>query len=212
MDTYKLIKGSEGLIKKIASQFYGTSYEDLYQAGVLGLLKAYKNYLDNGTCKFSTYAYEYIYGEMYLLVNNKNIKINKDLIRLAKMIDKAKITLTQKYNRVPNTKELSEFLEIKENIINEAIMASKSVASLDNDENYSLYETVKCNEKVNIDDQIFLEQCLDKLSSDEKKIIKARYYDDLTQSQVAKNLMMTQVMVSRYEKKGLEKMHAFMMQ
>lgn len=210
MDIEQLIKGSEGLIKKIASQFYGASYEDLYQAGILGVLKAYKNYINNGTCKFSTYAYEYIYGEMYLFVNNRNIKINKDLINLSKTIEKAKNTLTQKYNRVPSINELSEFLNIDEKIINEAIMANKDIMSLDNSENYSLYETVKKDEKVSLDDQILINECLDNLTIDERKIIKARYYDDLTQSEIAKKMAMTQVMVSRYEKKGLAKMHQFM--
>lgn len=210
MDIEKLIKGSEGLIKKIASQFYNSEFEDLYQAGVLGLLKAYKNYKENGTTKFSTYAYDYIYGEMYQFVQNKNIKINKDITKLYKVIEKTITTLTQKYNRVPSLYEVSKFLNINEKLIYDAYMSGKEIMSIDNEDN-NVLNSIKAN-NTNIDNKILIDECLDNLSKDEKNIIKARFYEDLTQSETAKKLCMTQVMVSRYEKRSLSKMQQFMMQ
>ncbi len=65
MELETLIKLHEKLIYKIASNFYGAPKEDLYQAGIISIIKAYNNYVDNGTTKFTTYAYDYIFGEMY---------------------------------------------------------------------------------------------------------------------------------------------------
>ena len=205
-----IIRGNTNLIYKIASKFYGAETDDLYQAGVLGLLKAYKNYKDNGTTKFSTYAYDYIYGEMYMLVNNRAMKINKDILKLYRMIEKTRFALAQKYNRIPSNNEIASFLELSESQIDEAIIAGKEIMSLDSEQDMPYYETIKVTEKVNVDDQILISESLEMLSSDEKKIIKARYYEDMTQSEIAKRLAMTQVMVSRYEKKGLDKMQQFM--
>lgn len=210
MTIEEIIRGNTNLIYKIASKFYGVETDDLFQAGVLGLLKAYRNYKDNGTTKFSTYAYDYIYGEMYLLVNNRAMKINKEILKLYRMIEKTRFSLAQKYNRVPSNEEIALFLEIPEYQINEAIMAGKEIMSLDSEQDMPFYETIKADEKINVDDQILISEGLEMLSNDEKEIIKARYYEDMTQSEVAKKLAMTQVMVSRYEKKGLNKMQQFM--
>ena len=68
-----IIKSNEKMIYKLTNKFYGVDKEDLFQAGVLGLLKALKNYKESDA-KFSTYAFEYIYGEMYNLALNKTIK------------------------------------------------------------------------------------------------------------------------------------------
>lgn len=209
MNIESLIKCNTNLIYKIAQSFYGVPKEDLFQAGVLGILKAYKNYKRDGEVKFSSYAYDYIYGEMYTLVNNKTIKVNKDILKLYKMIEKTRYTLAQKYNRVPSNKEIAMFLEIPEKNINDAILAGKEIMSLDNDK-LPLIDIIKIEEKTSLDDKILLSEGLKILSDDERKIIKARYYEDLTQSQVARKLSMTQVMVSRYEKKGLSKMQAYL--
>lgn len=198
------------LIYSIAKQFYGVEKEDLFQAGVLGLLKAYKNFVDDGTCKFTTYATKYIYGEMYNLVSNKAIKINRNLRKVIKLINQAKEGLTQKLHRVPSTDEIAQFLEIPESTAIEALGAASEIMSLDNEQDISLYETIKCDENVNLDDQILIDQSLEMLTEDERNIIKARYYEDLTQCEVARKLKMTQVKVSRYEKKGLDKMQQFM--
>lgn len=205
-----IIRGNTNLIYKIASKFYGAETDDLFQAGVLGLLKAYKNYKDNGTTKFSTYAYEYIYGEMYMLVNSRTMKINKELLKLYRVIEKTRFSLAQKYDRVPSNLEIATFLELDPKQIDEAVMAGKEIMSLDSEQDMPFYETIKVDEKINVDDQILISEGLEMLSKDEKEIIKARYYDDMTQSEVAKKLAMTQVMVSRYEKKGLSKMQQFM--
>ncbi len=210
MKVEDLIKDNQKLIYKIATSFYNVDMEDLYQAGVLGLLKAFKNYDIKSGAKFSSYAYDYIYGEMYSLVNNRNIKISKDVLKLYRMIEKTRYALCQKYGHVPSDREIANFLEMDEQQISEAIMAGKEIMSLDEQEFKPVYETVAIKEKTNIDDQIMISQSLEMLTPDEQSIIKARFYEDMTQSEVAKKLAMTQVMVSRYEKKGLSKMCQYM--
>ena len=210
MQIDKLIESNQKMIYKIASSFYNVDMEDLYQAGVLGLLKAYKNYNHRSNAKFSSYAYDYIYGEMYSLVNNRNIKISKDILKLYRMIEKTRSVLCQKLGHVPNDKEVANFLEMDEKMVNEAIMAGKDIMSLDEKDLMPVYEMIASEEKTNVDDQIMISDSLERLTPDEQKIIKARFYEDMTQSEVARKLAMTQVMVSRYEKKGLAKMCEYM--
>ena len=194
------------LIKHIAKGFYQVPYEDLLQAGAVGLLKAYKNYRSNGTTKFSSYAYEYIFGEMYDLVNkNREIKVSKDVLKLAKKISLAQSNLSLKLNRTPTYEEIAKFLNIDLYSISEAICLTKSLIYMDSnkDEERSLYETIPNKENVSLDDKIMLKESLNTLPMEERQIIKYRYFDDYTQMEVAKQMGLTQVMVSRKEKKSL---------
>lgn len=204
-----IIKSNEKMIYKLTNRFYGVDKEDLFQAGVLGLLKALKNYKESDA-KFSTYAFDYIYGEMYNLALNKTIKINKEILKLYKSIEKTRAILSQKMDRIPSNEDIAKFLNMDIKDINNAVMSGFSIMSLDNEREMPYYETIRLDEKNNIDDAILISESLETLTDDEQNIIKARYYEDLTQSEVAKKLCMSQVMVSRYEKKGLTKMQAFM--
>jgi RNA polymerase sporulation-specific sigma factor len=214
MTSEELIESNKGLILNICNKFYNAETEDLFQVGAQALLQAYKNYRSDGTTKFSTYAYPYIYGAMYALVSNNNsLKINQYLLKVRKLTEKTRYELAQKYNRIPTNHELSLYLEIPEDIIDQATMSMDSVKSLDaegdNERNY--YETIGSEINVSIDDKLDIDDSLKRLSDSEREIIKARYYSDMTQSEVARKLNMTQVMVSRYEKKGIEKMRQYMM-
>ena len=202
-----------GLIKKIANKFYNASREDLIQVGVIGLLKAYQNYKDTKSAKFSTYAYPYIFGEMYQLVNsNKDIKVSKDLLKLYKVVEKTRYELAQRLNYVPTDMEVAQFLELDFNLVSEAVLCTQAMISLDDEASeLNLHEVIADQHTVNADLKIDIDDSFKVLDSCEKEIIKARYYDDLTQSEVAKKLNMTQVMVSRYEKKSLEKMKMALM-
>lgn len=211
MELELVLKENVGLIWNIAKRFYTESKNDLYQAGVLGLIKAYQNYKSDGECKFSTYAYKYIYGEMYNVAINKTIKQSKDLIKLVKLVEMTKNKLAQKLMREPSIKEVAEFLEMDEETINYALLSASVMLSLDNgDDDLNLHEVIPCEEKVSVDDRIMLSDSINELDLLEKNIINARYYEDLTQSETAKKLGITQVMVSRYEKRSLKKMKDYM--
>lgn len=208
----KIINESVGLIWQIAKKFYGIDKADLYQAGVLGIIKAYYNYRNDEPTKFSTYAYKYIYGEMYLVANSKSIKVSKDILKLVKMIEHGRNLLAQKLLHTPSNKELAAFLEIPEEKIEQALMYASSVLSIDNDteDERSLHETIAYEEAITQDDKMLLNESMNTLNPLEKDIITSRYYEDLTQSETARKLGITQVMVSRYESKSLAKMREFM--
>lgn len=210
MDYNELLENNEKLIWSIASRFYDVPKEDLFQAGAVGLLKAANNYDSSSNTKFSTYAYEYIFGEMYSLVQNKNIKVSKDILNLYKKIESARYEVAQLINRVPTNLELSEYLGLDLFDVEIAIASAQEIMSLDevNDDNKSEYDYLKAANE-DIDNKILLEESLEKLSMDEKNIIMSRYYEDLTQSEVARKLKMSQVKVSRYEKKGIDKMREY---
>lgn len=206
-----IISLHEKLIYKIASKFYDIPKEDLYQAGVIGIIKAYNNFVDNGTTKFTTYAYNYIFGEMYELQNNlRSIRLNKNILGLYKKIEQTKYVLAQKLNHVPSIQELSSFLEIDEQTIYQVYMCTSNIMSLDTETERPIYETVSDPKDSISTNSIDLIDSLDTLSPEEKKIIDYRYFKDYTQSETAKILGMSQVSVSRHEKKSLNKMYNYL--
>ncbi len=200
------------LIKHVAAKFYQVPFEDLVQAGSMGVLKALKKFRQDGTCKFSTYAYDYIFGEMYdLVMKERKIKVNKDILRLAKQIDIAKNTLALKMGRSPNYEEIATFLGLSTMQIAEVASLTAEMISLDNntEEARELYETIPLTEKISLEDKVALQSSLEALSADEQKILEYRYFEDLTQKETAVKMGMTQVMISRKEKKGLERLRSF---
>ena len=197
------------LIKSIANNFYGVEYNDLYQAGVLGLIQAYNHYKDDGKTKFSTYAYKYIFGEMYnYMLSAKALKQNRDILKLTKLIEKTNVYLTQSLGKVPTTLEIANYLNIDPSLVSNAINSTYSILSLDNelDNDTSLYNTIK-DEKANNIDYLDLKWGVDNLEEPYRSIIKLRYFDDYTQQEVARKLNLTQVKVSRYERKSLDELY-----
>lgn len=214
MTTNELIANHMGLIKNIASKFYNYDREDLIQVGVIGLLNAYKNFRDNGETQFSTYAYTYIFGEMYNLVNSaRDIKVSRRMLKIYKMVEKTKYELAQRTGVMPSYEEVALFLELDPCLVAEAVNSAQTLISLDDEASeLNLHEVIPDKNKNNIDLKIDLDDSFKVLNDEEKEIIKSRYYEDLTQSEIAQKLNMTQVMVSRYEKRSLEKMRSVMMQ
>ena len=208
----KLINECVPLVWKISKQFYGVDKNDLYQAGILGIIKAYQNYKNDGTTKFSTYAYNYIFGEMYLVSCNKEIKLNKDINRLLKMIEMGRTRLSQEIMRMPSNKELAAYLEMEEEKLEQVLSYANSFVSMDEvcDDERSMHEVLALEERVSVDERLELKNSINSLDAIEKDIIKSRYYEDLTQSETARKLGITQVMVSRYEKRSLTKMRDYM--
>ncbi len=210
-DLETIIKLHEKLIYKIATKFHGAELEDLYQAGVIGIIKAYNNFKDDGTTKFTTYAYNYIFGEMYDFVNNiRTIKLNKNILKLYKKLEQAKYQLAQKINHIPSISELSSFLGYDEATIYQIYECTSSIMSLDSDTERPIYETISKPEDNISTNIIDLKDSMDTLTKEEKDIINYRYFQDFTQSETAKILGMSQVKVSRYEKKSLSKMYNYL--
>lgn len=202
---------NEPLIYSIINK-YSNYYDidDLYQVGVIGMIKAYKNYKNSYNTKFTSYAYTYIFGEIIKYINeSKSFKTSKEYRHLYKKINEAKTILTQKLMKEPTNYELSLFLEIDERLIEEVININQTIDSLDREiiedgKKVFLYDVVG-EEKDNIE-SIFLYEQLDKLSKEELLLLRERYFHDKTQSEVARDLGINQVKVSRTEQKILRKL------
>ena len=199
-------------IMSIAKKFYNVEKNDLYQAGYIGAIKALKNYKDNNITEFTTFAYKYIFGEMYELAkNNRNIKINKNYLKIYKQIENAKILLTQKFNRVPSLEEVSLFLEVDVNLINDVVITCSNIISLDeesellNDSN--MYNVV--GKSYDYDTKILVSDSLEVLNNDERKVIDLRYFQDFTQQEAAELLGINQVKVSRLETSSKKKIKKY---
>ena len=206
-----LIINNERLIYSIANYFKNyNSKEDLYQAGCLGLITAYKKYNPNMNCKFTTYAYPYILGEMRKLVReDKGLKISREITKLNLKIEKAYVLLTQKLMKEPSIEEIARFLEIPEFYVSEAILSLNKIKSIDEPvtdggRDFTLQDVIGKSE--NIDELIMLKELLQGLNSEEKAIIDNRYMKDYTQSETSKLVGMSQVQVSRKEQKVLQKL------
>jgi len=193
---------------------YSNNYnlEDLISAGRLGLMKASKNYDENKNVKFSTFCEKYILGEILEYIrNDKNIKVSRDFIRLKKKIDIVNIQFYEKKKRYPNIEELSYLLnESKEKII-DVVSTNQNVSSIDekinDNEDIFLKDTISKKENIDQIDLLCLKNTLNELSNNDKKIIKERYYNGKTQSELAKELNTTQVKVYRMERKILNELN-----
>lgn len=207
----ELILENKNLIYSITRYFEKYSNkEDLFQAGCIGMIMAYKNYNPDMNVKFTTYAYPYILGEMKKLVReDKSIKVSRNIQLLNLKIDKAIVLLTQKLMRTPTILELSDFLEMPINLIEDAINSNKPIYSIDeplNDEGKELTLQDTIGKIDNIDDLLLLKEELSKLNPFEQELINKRYVNDLTQQQTASELGISQVQVSRGEQKILTKL------
>ena len=207
----ELILENKNLIYSITRYFEKYSNkEDLFQAGCIGMIMAYKNYNPDMNVKFTTYAYPYILGEMKKLVReDKSIKVSRNIQLLNLKIDKAIVLLTQKLMRTPTILELSNFLEMPINLIEDAINSNKPIYSIDeplNDEGKELTLQDTIGKIDNIDDLLLLKEELSKLNPFEQELINKRYVNDLTQQQTASELGISQVQVSRSKQKILTKL------
>lgn len=207
----------EKLVSKIASKYSGySSFEDLKQVGMIGLLKAVQNYQPNNNpnTKFSTYAVFWIKGEILeYLRRDKNVKVSKEIIARRKEIDICSEMLSQKFGREPSISELALYLERDEASIIEAINSKDFVLSSDyymneDDEGkkLTLYDTVPYYETGYDEDILTLRCAIEELPAEEKKIIQLRYYHDMSQSEVSRELGTNQVSISRQETKILKKL------
>lgn len=201
----------EGLVYGIIQRY--TKYfekDDLYQVGMIGLINAYHNFDSTQGTKFSTYAYYYVLGEVRKYVREYGlVKVSSDLVRLNQSIEKASEQMSQRLGREPTTTELSLFLEIDEEKIEEARVAALDVKSLDYSVDEALpefYNSVASYDKETSPEILDLRRELSRLSDEEKNLIVARYYEDMTQSETSRELGISQVQVSRKEGKILEKL------
>ncbi len=199
-----------GLVHLCANRFKnrGIEYEELYSAGCLGLLKAKERFDPEFEVKFSTYAVPVILGEIKRLFRDGGtIKVSRSLKELSLKITRIREDYLLKFAREPDIDEIcSETGEPPERIC-EAINVALPPISLtpsDDDSTELLIPVSAQDEKIT--DLLSLRHIINTLEPQEKRLIYLRYYKNLTQVKTAKLLNLTQVQVSRKEKKLLEKM------
>ena len=210
----ELIDKNKHLIYSIAIKFRKVcELEDAFQAGVIGLIKAYNNYDINSGSEFSSYAYMYIYGEILSTIkSNRNIKVSSEYIKVYKAYEKTRDYLSSKLFKEPSLDEISSFMNIDSGYLGNVIEAcSFTVSTSDNlnDNGFSLEDVLGEDNTDNIDRLIDLRRAIEKLTSDERKLITLRYFKDYTQSETARILDISQVQVSRYESAILRKIREY---
>lgn len=205
----ELVVDNQNLIYSIAKKFRG-DIEDLFQVGCIGLMKAYENFDDSFETKFTTYAYKYIYGEIYkYVINNKSIKITPELVKLNGAINKAHEFLCQHLKREPTALEVANFLEIPVYKLNEVKNAFEIVSLDDDNNNLNYYDLVESSGLSELD-LIMLKDAIKRLEKKEQDLILKRYFYNMTQSEIAKSSGINQVKVSREESKVLSKLRSYM--
>lgn len=201
-----IIKNSN-LIYSIANKFNYSDIDDLFQVGCIGMMEAYKNFDESRGVKFTSFAYPYILGRITEFIReNHTIKLSRDMARAKRKLEKVKTYLSQELMKEPTNEEISNYLNIPLENVN--ILMNYKGEGLSLDEFYlddlSLYDVIGSDH--NYDNLIFLKQQFESLEEPEKTIMYYRYFEDMTQSEVADSLGLSQVNVSRKEKKVLTKL------
>lgn len=208
---------AEILAKKYTNK--GVDYDDIYQIACIGLLYAIDRFDIERGFEFSSFATPTILGEIKKYFRDKTwtMKIPRRIQELSKKVNSAKVYLMQKNQEVPTPAEIGEYLRCTEEEVLEAMEASKAYnpKSLDlkyetgsEDNNISLMDIVgeKDDSFKNIEDKDFIKRVMKKLNKLERTIVEKRYlYDDKTQEQLGEELDISQVTVSRIEKRIFEK-------
>lgn len=192
--------------------------EDLFQEGVIGLMKAYENFDPSLNVKFSTFAYKSIWGEMMKLVReDRSIKVSRNITKLNLQIERAMVVLSQTYGREPSVDELVAYLGVTPYELREALLAKYQVQSIDepilsDGKEMSLHDTIADPSSGNLDELLALREQLEHLTPKERTLIEARYLSDMTQTEVSQVMGMSQVQVSREESKVKKKIQMGLMQ
>ena len=216
-----IVNENIGLVWSIVRRFQSRNIEidDLFQLGSMGLVKAIKNFNFKYDVKFSTYAVPMIIGEIKRFLRDDGIiKVSRGLKETAFKAMKAREALTLKNNKEPSIEEIAEYINIDRETLVMAINSSREVDSIDRSiecdsgKNMHIIDTIAAEEDKSekIVNNILLNETLKKLDTREKEIVMMRYIEELTQSEVAKKIGVSQVQVSRLEKKILLKMREYM--
>lgn len=214
----KLVKHNLKLVLKITYRYKNSGYnlQDLFQIGVIGLIKAIKGFDLSKDVKLSTYAVSRIIGQIRLHLRDEGIiKVSRKLKKIAKIIKHKEEELKKKWGRSPTINELVQETGYSREEIVQALEANKGTQSIfqtiyeDNGSELLLLDSLKDKtEDTNVDElnKVELVDLLKKLDKRSRKIIYLRYFEDKTQQEIGEEIGVSQVQVSRLEKKILHKL------
>ncbi|MFO1443630.1 RNA polymerase sporulation sigma factor SigF [Bacillus sp. Bva_UNVM-123] len=210
-----IVQKNMRLVWSVVQRFLNRGYEpdDLFQIGCIGLLKSVDKFDLSYDVKFSTYAVPMIIGEIQRFIRDDGtIKVSRSLKEMSNKIRRAKDELSKILGRIPTINELSEHLDIPAEDIILAQDASRTPTSIhetvyENDgDPITLLDQIDDGNEGKWFDKIALKEAINELDNRERLIVYLRYYKDQTQSEVAVRLGISQVQVSRLEKKILQQM------
>ena len=207
----RMVTENSGLIWSIARRFFGRGVDsdDLYQLGCVGFLKAVDGYDESFGTKFSTYAVPKISGEIRrFLRDDGSVKVSRGIKERAQAVRAARFTLEQKLGREPTLSELSEATGVTAEDIAVAETATGPAESLQKEsgqDGFTLEHVLgDYGQEERLLERVALRQAIDRLPEREKNIIFLRFYHGLTQDAAARILGVSQVQVSRLERKAME--------
>ena len=216
----KLVENNSGLIWSIVRRFKDRGYEleDLYQIGSLGFIKSIRRFDTSFEVQLSTYAVPYILGEIKRFIRDDGpIKVSRSTKELCIKIREIQREYMNKNGQEIKLEEISKILKVPREEIAAALDSVNCVDSIydtsNNDDNdCTILDKLQSNsdDEKNLVDKIVLKEAIEKLEERERTIILLRYFKGSTQSQVAKILGISQVQVSRIEKKVLESMRSML--
>lgn len=212
----KFIEENLGLVHSLCHRFKGRGieYDDLYQAGCVGLVKATDAFDEERGLCFSTYAVPVILGEIRRLFRDGGaVKISRSLKELSLKVTRESTRMAAALGREPTVSELGERLGCTKEEISEAMAAARPVISLtyEGEDGVSEYELPTVSVEDELSDKLLISAALKTLSDNEQKIVSCRFFHGMTQSKTAELLSMSQVQISRSEKKILQKLKPLLM-
>lgn len=212
-----ILQENSGLIWSVTKRFIGrgSEAEDLFQLGCLGFLKAVEGFDPSFGTQFSTYAVPKISGEIRRFLRDDGaVKVSRGIKERAAVIKTAYNQLSQEYGREPTLSELTlkTGLTAEEIAVAESATAAVESIQQDNGQDGFTLESVltDTNSEERLLEQIALRQAIAKLPEREATVIHLRYYHGLTQERISKVLSVSQVQVSRIEKKAIEHLRSYL--
>lgn len=198
----------------------GVDYEDIYQVACIALIKAVERFsLDKGV-KFVSFATPTIIGEIKRYFRDKGsvIRIPRRIYEIYQKVNHARDQLSQELHRIPRVDEISKYLNISEETVLETIESwnAYNMQSFDqnvyNDDDLELHETIGTDDSTfeRIENRDFLENSLNRFNDAEKEFIRMRYFSDKTQKEIAERFGVSQMYVSRLERKVLERFRSIL--
>ena len=211
----KLITINAPLIKSIVKRYLnkGVEYEDLYQLGAMGFVKAINNYNPTFNVKFTTYAVPMIAGEIKrFLRDDGSVKVSRSIKQTAIQIKNYIAECSAKNNQTPTIEQIAKEFNLETMEVVFALESNKSPLSInekfgDDEDSNTILDRLTDNFSVeNYINKLVIREMINKLSAREKQVIIMRYYLDKTQSEIAKELGVSQVQVSRIENKVISEL------
>jgi RNA polymerase sigma-B factor len=214
-DKYKYM--AEVIAKKYKNR--GIEYEDIFQIACMGLIFAIERFDVSKGFEFTSFATPTILGEIKKYFRDKgwSVRVPRRIQEISRKVNEVSNLLSTQLNHTPTVKEIAEYLGSTEEQVLEAFEAGKMFNSQSLDEKFesssddsdlSLMDIIgqEDNQFIKIENEDFIKKSINKLNELEKKIIIERFYSNKTQSEIAKEINISQMTVSRMEKKSLEKL------